>query len=468
MQGFVFGRTLAVGAIVPPPAAPEQPPGGTIRLSGATVTLLPLGTSTTTTATGAYQFTDVPPGDYTVRVTGPGFFPVQFPLRVPAGQTVLAGPANGQTTLEPSGVAPRRRWTLLVYLDADNDLREFGDLNLNQMELVGSDGNVNLIVQFDGFGTGEGAGARRYAVLRGTDTQSITSPVLQDLGEVNMAQPATMQQFLAWAIVRYPSERLVLIPWNHGAGWRRRSARGILFDDTSEDFMTMAEFRAGMAVPGMHFDLTAMDASLMAMIEVEHEIRELTDLIAASEASPPARGYPYDRILAELAGRPTMTPEDLGRVFVREHIAAYPNEPVTQSLVRTDRLPELGRRVNALGAALLAALPRHRDAIAQARSEAQTYATTSYRDLADFAQNLVALVPDAPVVAAARDVLAGIPAPTGGPVLLNAANLPPVAGSRGLTVYLPAPDQFVAAYANLRFTRDFPQWLAFVRAFAEA
>src|SRR5207249_2834038 len=42
----------------------------------------------------------------------------------------------------------RAKWTFLVYLDAANNLRDFGPLNFNQMEQVGSTADVNIVVQW--------------------------------------------------------------------------------------------------------------------------------------------------------------------------------------------------------------------------------------------------------------------------------------------------------------------------------
>ena len=40
-------------------------------------------------------------------------------------------------------------WTFMVYLDADNNLESAGIDDFLEMASVGSDGNVNIVVQFD-------------------------------------------------------------------------------------------------------------------------------------------------------------------------------------------------------------------------------------------------------------------------------------------------------------------------------
>ena len=41
------------------------------------------------------------------------------------------------------------KWTYLVYMSADNNLEDEAILNFNQMEMVGSSDDLNIIVQFD-------------------------------------------------------------------------------------------------------------------------------------------------------------------------------------------------------------------------------------------------------------------------------------------------------------------------------
>ncbi|MBI3945000.1 MAG: hypothetical protein HY321_03710 [Armatimonadetes bacterium] len=363
----------------------------------------------------------------------------------------------------------RRLWTVMVYMDGDNDLEAFGIQDLNEMERVGSSDEVAIVVLFDriaGFSDADGGwtGARRYLVRRDDDSGAIGSKLLEDLGEVDMARPETLRGFVRQAAEEFPADRFALVLWNHGAGWRRRDpTRGVIFDDTSNTFMTMDDLAAGLDLPDVPLDLVAFDASLMAELEVAHQIRDRAALLVASEESPPATGYPYDAILGPLVAEPDMDPVNLGRIFVTQHVAAYPALPVTQSLLRLDRVPDYAALVNDFGAALSAALPAHRDAILRARALAQAYKLPYYRDLVSFALQTRALVPDPAVQRTAAAVIASLPAASGGPVVAEAHNGEAVADSHGLSIYLPGPGQFFSGYAGLRFAADFPQWAEFAR-----
>ena len=112
-------------------------------------------------------------------------------------------------------------WTILVYLAADNDLAEYGLEDLNEMETVGSSKEVNIVVQFDGSAdyTPEAASSKRYFIEKDDDFEKVTSPVVEDLGEVDMGQRKTFTKFLRWGVSQYPARKYFVVLWNHGDGW---------------------------------------------------------------------------------------------------------------------------------------------------------------------------------------------------------------------------------------------------------
>lgn len=85
-------------------------------------------------------------------------------------------------------------WTFMVYLDADNNLEQYGIEDFNEMEMAGSTSDVNIVVQFDrtpSYDTtnGDWTTTRRYYVTYDTDPQIINSTLIADLGELDMANP---------------------------------------------------------------------------------------------------------------------------------------------------------------------------------------------------------------------------------------------------------------------------------------
>jgi len=170
-------------------------------------------------------------------------------------------------------------WLFMVYLDADNNLESAGIDDLNEMEVAGSTDNVKIVVQMDrssggtwGDDTSNGnwTGAKRFYVTQDADTAIINSPVIADLGEVNMGDPATLQSFIEWAIANYPARHYTLVLWDHGSGWRERTAttamKSICSDDQANDELTMTELRSALnaanATTGKVLDIIGFDACL--------------------------------------------------------------------------------------------------------------------------------------------------------------------------------------------------------------
>ena len=111
-------------------------------------------------------------------------------------------------------------WTVMVYLDSDNNLEGVGIEDINEMEMAGSTSEVNIVVQVDripfsilasnneGFAddtsNGDWTTTRRYFILQDNDPVQINSQLLGDLGELNMGDPQTLIDFATWAADAYP------------------------------------------------------------------------------------------------------------------------------------------------------------------------------------------------------------------------------------------------------------------------
>ena len=116
-------------------------------------------------------------------------------------------------------------WTVLVYLDADNNLELPGLRDLNEMEAAGRADGVNVLVQIDraldeSDADGDWSETRRYLVTADKDPDQVISEQVASLNEVNMGDPQVLADFLAWGINNYPANHYALILWDHGAGWK--------------------------------------------------------------------------------------------------------------------------------------------------------------------------------------------------------------------------------------------------------
>ena len=220
-----------------------------------------------------------------------------------------------------------KQWTFLVYMDGDNNLEQYGILNLNQMETVGSTDDVNIIVQFDrspgnDATNGNWSGARRYYVTKDDDTSTINSKMLLDLGNTDMGDPQTFINFSTWAVDHYPAKHYFVDFWDHGGGWY-----GACWDDTSQDYLNLANIstclNALKAHLGRPIDGVGYDACLMAGIEILYEMRGTCNVAVTSGTTEPDAGWPYDWIMPALAMKPTMTPAELAAEITNDYVNAY-------------------------------------------------------------------------------------------------------------------------------------------------
>jgi hypothetical protein len=217
---------------------------------------------------------------------------------------------------------------------ADNGLNDFADLDIAEMKQVGSTDQVNVVVQVDRAARDSRPDCYRYLIRKGgADT-------LADLGEVDMADPATLTGFAGFLRSRYPAENYVLVLWDHGDGWYPGygpRASAIFIDESHAHEMGVAggELTQAMAgvkqVLGKRVRVLAFDACLMGMIEVAAEVRDACDYILASEAMVPNEGLPYDKFLGRLTSRPSRTPAELLPGVCSDYVDEYPGQQVELS-----------------------------------------------------------------------------------------------------------------------------------------
>ncbi|MCC7435286.1 MAG: hypothetical protein IT363_11415 [Methanoregulaceae archaeon] len=431
------------------------------RTSSGAATFSPLGAFIWTTSGTAGNVNSE--GVFQSSAAGSATVTVRAPNAQTADAAVTVRPAQTQTS----------RWTVLVYMSAASDLYPFSDLNVNQMERVAGNDQVRFVVQWKQsrarYPSSSFDGTRRYLV-RPDGGNAIASQVVQDLGgTVDMGKWPSLREFVQWGKTYYPAERTVLVIWGHGNGWRRKPdqpmSRAVAYDDERGSAIQIWDLKKALA--GIPVDILAWDASLMQMMEVAYEVRDVCDFVVGSEESPPAEGYPYDAVFGRFRDAPTAPTRDLTKAFVDAMLAApgYASRKITQSVLETSQLSALERAVDSLAAQLIMHGGALTTVIPQVRATAQAYTPQSappryYRDLYDVCLKLEAATTIADVKAAAAQVRAR---------LLEAiaweghnANSP---GSRGVSIDFTPGQLFLNAasdYQQLEFGRvnRWDDWMA--------
>lgn len=366
----------------------------------------------------------------------------------------------------------QKEWTFLVYLNGNNNLDSFGTLNINQMEMVGSTDQVNVVVQWASYGTHK---VQRLLVKKDNDTTNVTSPVVQDLGAVDMGDWHSLADFIKWGAANYPAKHYLVDVWDHGSGWHQLQAmesgtkmigaQGAIFhptdiswDDYTGHFISTKELGQaladGAASIGHKIDVYGSDACLMAMAEVAGEMKDSVSYFVGSQDLEPGAGWPYDQILSKwTAGA---TGKDVAVLVAQEYTKSYQggtngSQEVTASAYDLGQMDALQQSVQALGAELMKLDAAGHAKISQAASNAAKFTYYDYGDLIDF----VNLVEAAKVDNMNRGVISQVRNATDQFILTNNVTTSWNGKAHGVSFWLPAStydySNYSAKYATLNF-----------------
>jgi hypothetical protein len=314
----------------------------------------------------------------------------------------------------------------------------------------------SIVAQLDRFaggfaGDGDRTTASRYYVEKDADLHAVGSEELMQLGEVNMADPKTLADFVTWAVETYPADKYVLILSDHGGGytggWVDQSASGdTLTLIELEDALAQVQAETGL----VQFELIGFEACLMSSLEVYRAIAPYARYsVASEEVTRAATGLPYAAFLADLVNNPGMSGADLAESIVRHNIdgdAAMIGAP--EDLVRHFRavstlaavdLAMIPHLLAALDDLLVAASEIDQGNVALARYYTQSYLSLfgggvppSFLDLGHLAQMLAEESHSSDVFQASMQLLAILDQTV--IAEKHGADRP---GSTGITLYFP-------------------------------
>ncbi|MGQ9706092.1 MAG: clostripain-related cysteine peptidase [bacterium] len=258
-------------------------------------------------------------------------------------------------------------WTIIVYLDADNDLHIAGLDDVNEMESCQDSEDVNIIVLFDGNGNGDSV---IYEIQHDDDMNRITSPIVDDGGvvipdnrECDMGDWETLNRFTNWSVERYPAEHYLIDLWDHGTGifflndgnYLRPLFKGFCWDNHGTGPIYLWEIDKVLkklkSKIGRKVDIVGFDACVLGQIETAYQLKDWTNIVVASEASEPEDGWDYTAF-DNVRKNPYISPRQLATDIVDCYLKSY-NGGVTMSaqdasIIDSQLVPKLNDFSNAL------------------------------------------------------------------------------------------------------------------------
>jgi hypothetical protein len=229
----------------------------------------------------------------------------------------------------PALPMPKKKWTVMVYMDGDNNLSGFTSDDIREMMSSGSDDGFNIVVLWDNEPDQEsGSKKNRHGYYYITKDGAV---LLEDTGEVNMGGPMTAMNFMDYCLKNFKSEKYAWIYWNHGGAVDRAAAtRGVCWDDTNDgDHLTELEqteiMDHFMKKAGKKLDLVGFDACLMATAEIVCQYAGRALYLVASEQTVPGEGWDYS-FLGMIKSKPAVSASSLAKGIVSYYKKFYASE----------------------------------------------------------------------------------------------------------------------------------------------
>ena len=419
--------------------------------------------------------------------------------------------------------AVEKEWTFMLFMAADNNLEAATSLDINELEKYGSTDQVNFVAQIDRNGKYskdselKWSGARRFYIKKDNSPKKMTSPAVETLGDIDMADPKSLTDFVKWAVTNYPAKKYCLILWNHGTGWKEinpdvmesdefgeiglpsglegvanqgkkkqhafnpQISFNISYDDTAKTSMNIPTLEKTLAkvvsIIGKPLEIMAFDACLMQMAEVAWSTKDYAKCQIGSPDLEPERGWPYDRIAAAVTKNPEYDGIELGKLITEAYAKSYSggagtqgNTAVAISVIDHAQADSFKTALNAFCEAAIANISDV-DKYEFARDEALKYSYGDYVDLGHFLALLIQKThAKAPVKSAATKLLKVICGEKGRDGYVNrlAYNGDKFKQSRGLSVFFPTRQglkTFQTRYKTHSFAKD-TLWFKFLAEIA--
>lgn len=210
-------------------------------------------------------------------------------------------------------------YTLMLYMCASDLESEcgFATEDLNEIMYGYTAGNLNVIVQTGGTAEWQHTVVADDRCQRYRVTEDGLELVDDSLGMQNMADSATLTDFIQYCSSNYAADHYGLVLWDHGGG----VVGGYGYDENfGGDSMSLTEMSRALGDASVHLDMLGFDACLMANFETCLMAAPYADYLIASEEPEPGCGWYYTDWIGKLSENCGIPPKRYGRQIIDDYI----------------------------------------------------------------------------------------------------------------------------------------------------
>ena len=351
-------------------------------------------------------------------------------------------------------------WGFYVYMAGDNTLYDELTDDLNEMKMVGSNEDLEIVALTDKIDDDD---SHAYHVMKHNLVEYNLSEINSTWqNELDMGNGDTLRDFLIWSSENFPAKKKILIIWNHGSGWEKVAEDGNSYLTVPEINNSINEYRE--ITNETPFTLIGFDACLMGMFEIMYELKEHTEMVHGSEAYEPLEGWTYNNLLYKL--NENLNNDELAYHVVNDYVESYRNGSVytsysvTASVVSSNELDKLWQELDNFSSELNSILPIFKEEIKDARDRTQRFdQNPNYRDLYDLTVNIEQHIPVISVKEAAQKLRNAL----NQTVMFEDHWIKPeklnVERAKGMTIYFPT-DGVKYGYSDLKIKDN--MWFNFI------
>jgi len=346
-------------------------------------------------------------------------------------------------------------WTLIIYLDGDNNLEYYANLELQEILLVDYGEDCTVIALIDGKGPDN---SQVHIINEGHHYELPPSTLnINYDNEVNMGSSTTLQEVVEFAFAEYPAKQYLLELWNHGYGWR-----GICRDEYDNDRLTLSEIRDVVAEACGNYhekiDVLVYTACTMAELECVYGLGSYVDYFVGSQETILATGMPHEEIFGNIGHNSELNAIEVCHVIVDAYSSYYRNtHDATIAVWQLSNIESLNGAVDRFAQVLIGKMATQSQNIKTALESSESFEGIGYRDLYDFALNVQTNCPgDAEIERAAEAVLQNISKVVQCEWHGNYHD-----NAHGISIYLPNVGSYVFLYEDTQFAVNthWDEWL---------